>query len=80
MKIEKREEIFARYLVDNNATIRQTACYFNISKSTVHNDISKKLSRSNIALFKQAQCVLEHNYAVKHLRGGKATALKYKKS
>ncbi len=77
MKIS-RAEMFAQYLVDHNATVRQTAKHFNISKSTVHGDISKKLPLLNPPLFRRAKCVMDYNYEVKHIRGGRATSLKYK--
>ena len=34
--IEERAIEIARYIIDNNATVRQTAKQFGISKSTVH--------------------------------------------
>ena len=34
--IEEREINIANYIIDNNATVRQTAKEFGISKSTVH--------------------------------------------
>jgi len=34
--IEKRTVLFADYIIENNATVRDTAKNFDISKSTVH--------------------------------------------
>jgi len=34
--IEERAVEIAKYIIDNNATVRQTAKQFGISKSTVH--------------------------------------------
>lgn len=31
----------ARYIIDNNTTVRQAAKYFGISKSTVHTVVTK---------------------------------------
>ena len=76
----QRAEMFAKYLVDNNSTVRDTAKHFSISKSTVHNDLSRKLPSINPRLYRKAKKVMDYNYTVKHLRGGMATALKYKKS
>ena len=39
--IETRAVEIANYIVENNATVRQAAKQFGISKSTVHNDINK---------------------------------------
>lgn len=36
--IEERAISIANYIIDNNATVRQTAKKFGISKSTVHKD------------------------------------------
>ena len=36
MTNKKREEIFARYIIDNRATVRKAAGIFNASKSAVH--------------------------------------------
>ena len=78
-KLRERSELFASYIIDNNATVRQTAYYFGISKSTVHKDIVTKLRYLNPALYKEAKKVLEKNKAERHLRGGEATKRKYQK-
>lgn len=36
--IEERAVTIANYIIDHNATVRQTAKKFGISKSTVHKD------------------------------------------
>ena len=38
--IEERAINIANYIIDNNATVRQTAKEFGISKSTVHVDVT----------------------------------------
>lgn len=75
----ERSEILARHIIDNNTTIRKTASVFNVSKSTVHNDVSNKLKSINRALYREVQKVLQINFNEKHLRGGEATRLLYKK-
>ena len=40
--IEERAVKMAQYIVDNNATVRQTAKAFGISKSTVHMVVTKQ--------------------------------------
>ncbi|MGN0961368.1 MAG: sporulation transcriptional regulator SpoIIID [Christensenellales bacterium] len=77
--MKSREENFAIYIIDNNSTIRKCAEYFSISKSTVHNDISKKLKRTNKFLYYRVYQVLSKNFAERHIRGGNATKLKYLK-
>ena len=36
--IEERVLLIAHYIIENNATVRQAAKHFGISKSTVHKD------------------------------------------
>ena len=38
--IEERVLLTARYIIDNNATVRQAAKHFGISKSTVHVEVT----------------------------------------
>lgn len=40
--IEERAVEIAAYIIDNNATVRQTAKQFGISKSTVHKDVTER--------------------------------------
>ena len=41
--IEERAIDIAGYIIENNATVRQTAKAFGISKSTVHKDVTERL-------------------------------------
>ena len=79
MSIISRAEKFARYIVDNNSTIRKTAQYFKMSKSTVHNDLNKKLENKNYGLYLEVKKILLKNFNEKHIRGGESTRNKYKK-
>ena len=79
MSCLSRAEQFAQYIIDNNSTIRKTAKYFDISKSTVHNDVSKKLKNENYRLYVKVKKILVKNFQEKHIRGGLSTQLKYKK-
>ena len=47
--IEERAVEIAAYIIDNNATVRQTAKQFGISKSTVHKDVTERLIRGGMA-------------------------------
>lgn len=76
---EERAVELARYIIENNATVRQTAKKFNISKSTVHKDVSERLKNINEGLCNQVRAVLEENKSVRHIRGGKATKEKYER-
>ena len=67
----------ADYIISSGSTVRETAAKFSISKSTVHKDVTEKLSRINPALYSQVECVLQKNKAERHIRGGEATRNKY---
>lgn len=75
--MKTRAENFAIYIIDNLTTIRKCATHFGISKSTVHNDISKKLKSINKFLYYQVYKVLNQNLNERHIRGGLATKKKY---
>jgi len=75
--IEERAIEFANYIIENNATVRKTARHFNISKSTVHKDVSERLLKLNRPLAAEAKKVLDENKAQRHIRGGMATKEKY---
>jgi putative DeoR family transcriptional regulator (stage III sporulation protein D) len=77
--IEQRAMEIANYIIESNATVRQTAKRFGISKSTVHKDISERLIHINPNLAFEAKKVLEQNKAERHIRGGMATKEKYMK-
>ena len=72
-----RPEVLGDYIAKHNATIRETARVFNISKSTVHIDVSKKLKKINLMLYKQVKTILDINFKEKNIRGGNATKKKY---
>jgi len=76
---EERAVSLALYIIEHNATVRQTAKKFNISKSTVHKDVSERLKTINEALYKQVKLVLEQNKSERHIRGGLATKNKYER-
>ena len=75
--IEERAVEIAGYIIETNATVRQTAKKFGVSKSTVHKDVTDRLAQINPALAKQARRVLDRNKSERHIRGGLATREKY---
>lgn len=76
--MEERAVKLAQYIIENKATVRGAAQRFEISKSTVHKDLSERLPAFNRPLYLQAKQVLEENKAERHIRGGIATRKKYK--
>lgn len=66
----------ARFIVDNNTTIRVAAKYFPVSKTTLHIDVTKRLRNIDILLYNDVQKVIQKNREERHLRGGEATRKK----
>ena len=79
ISIEERAVKLAKYIIDSKDTVRGTAKKFGISKSTVHKDIASRLLTINKALADEVRKVLDENKAERHIRGGQATKLKYKR-
>lgn len=75
--IEERAIDIANYIIEHNATVRQTAKEFGVSKSTVHKDVAERLVQINPSLAKEARKVLDVNKSERHIRGGLATKEKY---
>ena len=76
--IEERVLEVAQYIIDSRATIRKTARVFGVSKSTIHKDMTERLPKINPCIAEEAKSILDLNIAERHIRGGKATKLKYK--
>ena len=75
--IEERVINIANYIIENTATVRQTAKKFGISKSTVHKDVTERIVQINPTLAAEARKVLDVNKSERHIRGGMATKEKY---
>ena len=75
--IEERALEIGTYIMESNATVRQTAKKFGVSKSTVHKDVSERLTQINPSLAAEVRKVLDLNKAERHIRGGMATKEKY---
>ncbi len=77
--IKERVLELAEYILENKATVRKTAKIYNVSKSTVHKDITERLYEINPTLAENVHNVLNQNKAERHIRGGLATREKYLK-
>ena len=77
--VEERAVELGEYIIENNATVRNAAKKFGISKSTVHVDVSQRLQKVNPRLYTKVKAVLEVNKSQRHIRGGIATRNKYLK-
>lgn len=77
--IEERVLELAYYILESKATVRKAAKKYNVSKSTVHKDITERLCDLNPSLAREVQTILDKNKAERHIRGGLATKEKYMK-
>lgn len=77
--IRARTLELADYLCKTNATVRDAAKVFGISKSTVHKDVSQRLKSVDYIKYESVKKVLDCNLAERHIRGGTATKEKYLK-
>ena len=59
--IEERAVEIAYYIIENKATVRQTAVAFGVSKSTIHKDVTERLLQINPSLAGEARKVLDRN-------------------
>ena len=75
--IEERAVAVANYIIESNATVRQAAKKFGISKSTIHKDCAERLAGINPELAIRVRKVLDVDKAERHIRGGLATREKY---
>ena len=73
-----RSCLYGRYMVQNGATVRETAHFFGTSKSTVHKLVTGRLKQADPTLYGQVRLVLDTNKAERHIRGGLATQKMYK--
>ena len=75
--ISKRVIDEAEYMIDTKKTIREIAKVFNVSKSTVHIDLNKRLKNINYDLYKKIKKILIYHLEIRHIRGGESTRKKY---
>ena len=73
----KRAELLAEYIIETGCTVRAAAVHYEVSKSTVHKDVTQKLRFQNPSLYREVKEILEKNKSERHLRGGEATRQKY---
>ena len=75
--IEERAVELANYIIERKTTVRAAAKKYGISKSTVHKDVTERLSRVKPELADDVKKILDENKAERHIRGGEATKAKY---
>ena len=69
----------AEYMLKTGSTVRGCAEWSGISKTTVHKDMRERLPLIDQELAHAVDGLLDINRKQRHMRGGQATKLKYKK-
>ena len=78
-QMRERAICCAEYMIETGCTVRACAAHFQVSKSTVHKDVTERLFAIEPALWRRVHEVLKVNLSERHLRGGNATRLKYER-
>ena len=76
-EFEKKVLAEARYMIENRATVRETANAMGMPKSTVHEHLRRDLEKVDPILYTWVLEILEKNKDERAVRGGEATRLKY---
>ncbi len=76
-QIVERVLTVAESILKKKGTIRSIASIYGVSKSTVHKDLTERLTEIDHTLYLKVRKLLEYNKSVRHLRGGNSTRLKY---
>lgn len=78
-KIYKRIFNEANYILETNKTIRETAKFMKVSKSTVHKDLHERLFYIDEIKYNKVDRILKNHIEIRHINGGNATKKKYEK-
>ena len=81
MKESIKERVYqiAAYIMESGATVRAAARVFDVSKSTVHTDMTVRLPVLDKGSARVVQAILNKNREERHIRGGESTKRKYGK-
>ena len=77
-EIQERCMQLGQYIARTGATVRQAAERFGMSKSSVHKDVHERLRAIHPGLYAEVRDILNYHHAVRHLRGGAATRLRWR--
>ena len=76
--IKERVTEIAAYIIEHDATVRAAALVFDVSKSTVHSDMTARLPHIDAESYRQVKKILDKNREERHVRGGESTKQKYR--
>ncbi len=77
--IQNRVIKVANYMLESKLTIREIAKIFQMSKSTIHKDISERLKFIDYSLYEQVNQIIKEHIETRHIKGGESTKIKYLK-
>ena len=77
--IKQRVIETAEYIIEHGVTVRAAAVVFDVSKSTVHSDMTVRLPKIDAESYKKVKKILGINLEERHVRGGESTKQKYRK-
>lgn len=75
--IKKRVLEESIYIINTENTIREIAKKFNVSKSTVHKDLTDRLKEIDDRVYIKVSNILKYHLDIRHIRGGESTKRKY---
>ena len=75
--IKKRVLEESIYIINTENTIREIAKKFNVSKSTVHKDLTDRLKEIDDEVYIKVSNILKYHLDIRHIRGGESTKRKY---
>lgn len=68
-----------QYIIETDATYRQAARVFGVSKSTIQKDVTERLPLIDKGLAAQVRRISQAHLADRHKRGGEGMRLKWQK-
>lgn len=78
-KLVQRVLLHASLILNEGATIRSVSKITRICKSSVHEDLSKRLYDIDRGLYDIVSAKLQYNFSIKHINGGIATQNSFKR-
>lgn len=78
-EVRLRVERAAEIILETGATVRACALRLGVSKTTIHKDMRRRLPLLDGELSARVDAVLKRNLEERHLRGGEATRMKYRR-
>ena len=75
--IFKRVVDEGRCMINTGMTVREIANLFDVSKSTVHKDLTDRLYFIDINMYNEVSKILQYHMNIRHIRGGESARRKF---